>query len=148
MSKKKISGKLEDYLEAVWVLQERGGHAHVQDIADAVGVHKSTVSSALHSLADENMVNYEPYRAATLTDEGLAKATEIDRKHRLFRKFMTTVLMVDLKTADENACRMEHAMDTHVARRLADFMDFVEQADPASLKWLEDFKEFVVDNNK
>ena len=146
MQTKELSGKLEDYLEAVWTLQKREGHAHVQDIADSVGVHKSTVSSALQSLAEKNLVNYEPYREATLTEEGFETAEEIGRKHRLIRRFMTSILMLDVKTADENACRMEHALDSHVSERLADFLAFVETTAEESSDWLENFKEFLTKN--
>ncbi len=145
MSKTEISGKLEDYLEAVWRLEGREGHAHVQDIADAVGVHKSTVSTALQSLSGKDLVNYEPYRAATLTEAGRKEAVEIDRKHRLIRRFMTSVLMLDVKTADENACRVEHALDADVSQRLADFLAFIEDSAAESSEWLEGFKEFLTE---
>ncbi len=141
MAEAELSGKLEDYLEAVWTLEGREGHAHVQDIADAVGVHKSTVSTALQSLSAKEMVNYEPYQAATLTEKGRRTAAQIDRKHRLIRRFMSSVLMLDIRTADENACRMEHALDNEVSQRLADFLSFMEESE--SLEWLEGFKEFL-----
>ncbi len=143
MGQGKLSGKLEDYLEAVWILENREGHAHVQDIADAVGVHKSTVSTALQSLSEKKLVNYEPYQAATLTKAGRKTAAEVDRKHKLISRFMTSILLLDPKTADVNACRMEHALDAHVSKRLADFLVFVEQTPERSTQWLEEFRRFL-----
>jgi len=143
MGEIKLSGKLEDYLEAVWKLEGKEGHAHVQDIADTVGVHKSTVSSALQSLCDKDFVNYQPYQAATVTETGRKTAEEINRKHRLIRRFMTSILLLDVKTADDNACRMEHALDQEVSERLADFLEFVEETSEKSSGWLENFKDFL-----
>jgi len=148
MAQKELSGKLEDYLEAVWTLQNKEGHAHVQDIADAVGVHKSTVSTALQSLSEKKLVNYSPYQAATLTEDGHKAAAEVDRKHKLIRKFMTSILMVDVKTADENACRMEHALDSDVSERLAEFLAFFERKGTSSEEWLEAFKEFIMNEHQ
>ncbi len=144
MNKSQLSGKLEDYLEAVWILQERSGHAHVQEIARLVGVHKSTVSTALQSLAAKDLVHYEPYQVATLTETGLKAASAIDRRHKLLRRFMSSILMLDIKTADENACRMEHALDERVFERMTDFLDFIESSSGENKEWLNRFKEFLV----
>lgn len=124
----KITNKLEDYLEAVWRLQQAQGHAHVQEIADIVGVHKSTVTTALQSLVKKDLVNYHPYRTATVTEKGEAAAREVERKHRLIRQFMISVLYLDVKTADENACRIEHALGPQAFRRLAEFMAYVQES--------------------
>ncbi len=144
MRKQQLSGTLEDYLEAVWTLQKKSGHAHVQDIADHVGVHKSTVSTALQSLVAKGLVDYKPYQTATLTEQGTRVASEINRKHRLMRRFMTSVLLLDIKTADENACRIEHALDARACERLAAFMDFVEDELKTGAGWLDRFKDYIV----
>ena len=47
--KSSLSMKLEDYLEAIYWLIEKNQVARVRDIAAALSVHKSTVTSALRS---------------------------------------------------------------------------------------------------
>ena len=53
----KLSSTLEDYLEAIFRLEKTKRTARVRDIAQTVGVSKSTVSAALKSLAGKNLVD-------------------------------------------------------------------------------------------
>ncbi|MFP4176687.1 MAG: metal-dependent transcriptional regulator [Planctomycetota bacterium] len=138
-----LSGKLEDYLEAVWRLQQEEGHAHVLDIAESVGVHKSTVSTALQSLSEKELVHYRPYRAATVTEQGREVAKAIDGKHRLIRRFMTSILLLDFRTADANACRIEHALDAQASERLAAFLSFIEERSDENPELLEQFQDYL-----
>jgi DNA-binding MarR family transcriptional regulator len=47
----KLSSTLEDYLKAIFSLEKKKRTARVRDIAQHMGVSKSTVSAALKSLA-------------------------------------------------------------------------------------------------
>ena len=119
-----ITSAQEDYLEAILRLAREKGAARVRDIADALSVHKSTVTAALKNLAARKLVNYSPYEMTTLTPKGQALAEEIEEHHASIRQFLTDVLLIDDATAEENACRMEHAMDDVVLARLGDFAKF------------------------
>jgi len=48
-----LTPTLEDYLEAIGRLVARKGDAHAKDIAHAVSVHISTVTTALRSLSEK-----------------------------------------------------------------------------------------------
>ena len=72
--KSSLSMKLEDYLEAIYWLVEENQVARARDIAAALSVHKSTVTSALRSLSRKGLINYSAYEAATLTPK-VADAT-------------------------------------------------------------------------
>jgi DtxR family Mn-dependent transcriptional regulator len=114
-----VSGALEDYLEAILVLERRKGAARVRDIAVELSVHKSTVTAALKQLAEKGFLNYSPYEIATLTKSGRRVAEDINRNHQTIRCFLTDVLGLGAKRAEANACRMEHVLDPVVITRMA-----------------------------
>lgn len=101
----------EDYLEAI---VELGGTmtepVRSVDVAERLGVSKASVSKAIQNLRAEGYVNQEPYGGVMLTREGLQYGTKVLRRHRLLFAFLTQALGVDEETANEEACRMEHAI--------------------------------------
>ena len=106
-----LSENLEDYLETILILQNENTVARVKDIAERLGVLSGTVTSALRSLSEKNLINYKPYSFITLTNKGKTIAKEILRRHNVVKDFLACVLLLDENKAEENACRMEHSMD-------------------------------------
>lgn len=144
-----VSAALEDYLEAILRLdREKGGSARVRDIAAALSVHKSTVTSALKNLAKKGLVDYKPYEPARLTPDGRRIAEEIAERHGIIKGFLTEVLLVPDEVAGENACRMEHVVDREVMERLVLLARFAKRPSRARTKWLERFATYVVDKGK
>lgn len=120
----------EDYLEAIAALLRSEGAARVGMIAERVGVHKSTVTAALHALSHKGWVNYHPYESATLTPAGVALAARVQRRHTIIERFLRDLLCLENGRAARNACRLEHAVDAQVTNRLVQFMTFLDESDP------------------
>ena len=76
------SESTEDHLERIDELVESKGYARVTDIAESLGLRRSTVSNMVRRLAARGFVNYERYRGLTLTAEGRAVARHIKKRHR------------------------------------------------------------------
>lgn len=113
-----LSRSLEDYLEAVyWTVSEKGA-ARPRDVARRLGVSGASVTSALRTLARKGLVNYAPYEVVTLTRRGAQRARQVALRHRVLRDFLVDVLGVDEHTADDAACRMEHALPAAALERL------------------------------
>jgi DtxR family Mn-dependent transcriptional regulator len=55
---------------------------------------------------------------------------------------LTDILRVDYKTADEEACQMEHALSSSTLDKLTDFMEFIQACPRAGQTWLDHFAEF------
>jgi len=142
-----ITPALEDYLEAILRLTASKGAARVRDIAAMLSVHKSTVTSALHRLADGNLVSYAPYELATLTPQGTELANAIAERHAVIRRFLSEVLVLEDRLAESNACRMEHVLDAKVLERLFLFANFVKQCPRAGNDWLQRFH-FYIEHGK
>jgi DtxR family Mn-dependent transcriptional regulator len=130
---------LEDYLEAIFHLVADKQVARSRDIAKRLKVNRSSVTGALQSLADKGLVNYEPYEAITLTRGGRAVGRDIVRRHEVLRDFLVKVLSVDVATADQAACRMEHAVPSPVLERLIEFVEFIDVCPRGGTKWIKGF---------
>jgi len=136
---KKLTRRLEDYLEAVWVLTQEQGAARVRDIAARTDVTMSSVTSALKQLARGGLVHYDPYQLVTLTARGESLAERIHDKHDALRGFLVEVLDLDPHTAEANACRMEHVVDDEVLHRLSLLARFLQQRRPEQEEWIQRF---------
>jgi len=139
----KLSSTLEDYLEAIFRLEKTKRSARVRDIAQTVGVSKSTVSAALKSLAGKNLVEYEPYEFIQLTPEGREKAATIVMNHTIISHFLQGVLALGRERAERIACEFEHAVDQEVIRRFACFLAFVEKSSADVSQLLGEFRCFL-----
>lgn len=135
----KLTHRLEDYLEAVLVLVRRNGVARVSEIASATNVSKSSVTTALKHLAEDGLVNHDPYRFVTLTPLGKAMAEKVFDKHKLLTVFLTDVLNIDATKAEENACRMEHVVDDIVLERISMLAKFIQDCPLGGSEWMEKF---------
>lgn len=72
--------QVEEYLEAIYDIAGTEGSAKTTAIAKCLKVAPASVTEALQSLAEKNLVNYEPYRGASLTGEGKKIAETIKRR--------------------------------------------------------------------
>ncbi|MCF8028381.1 MAG: metal-dependent transcriptional regulator [Desulfobacteraceae bacterium] len=134
-----LSENLEDYLETILELEKTQKVARVKDIAEMRGVLRGSVTGALKSLAEKGLINYEPYSFITLTRKGTAVAGEINRRHRVIKNFLTHVLQLDPQIAEDNACRMEHAMDRAAVDRMVAFIDYMETCPRTDASWIQGF---------
>lgn len=120
----KLSASLEDYLEAIFNVAGDSDVARSKDIAKLLGVSKSSVTGALRSLRQKQLVNYKPYDYVTLTETGKATAAKIARKHDILKSFFADVLGIDADTAHRAACKAEHALGAEIIAKLLHFIEF------------------------
>ena len=136
---RQLSASLEDYLEAIfWIIQSKGT-ARAKDIAKRLRVKASSVTGALQALGEKKYVNYTPYDAITLTSEGLEAAKKVVRRHRVLKDFFTSVLAIDVKIAEDGACKLEHSIPPPVVERLIEFMEFIETCPRGGKDWINLF---------
>ena len=133
---------MEDYLEAIFNLGREKRVVRVKDIARSLGVRMPTVTSMLKTLNERKFINYEKYEYIEITDKGAVVGEEIHRRHRVLRSFLTDILNINPETADEEACKMEHAVSASTLDRFVDFMEFVQSCPRAGLNWLDRFEEY------
>jgi len=134
-----LSESLEDYLEVILELEETSKVARAKDIADKLGVQRGSVTGALKILEEKALINYQPYSFITLTDKGRAIAVEISNRHAILKDFLSRVLQFDEESAEQTACRMEHAVDEKAMQRFVRFIGFIDSCPRAGSELIEKF---------
>jgi len=134
-----LSESLEDYLEIILQLEKTNRVARQKEIAEKLNIKRASVTGALKTLAEKELVNYEPYSYITLTKKGRKIANEIARRHMAIKDFLCRVLQIDASRAEDTACRMEHAMDNKSVDSLVKFIDFIDSCPRAGEDWIRSF---------
>ena len=117
-----ISQSLEDYLEAVYMLIAEGRPAQVRDVAKMLSVKMPSVVKAIHELKRLGLVVQEPYANIELTEKGSRVAKLVLNRHTLLRSFLVK-LGVSGKTADRDACLMEHILSSETLDKIRIFTE-------------------------
>jgi len=143
-SHKPLTPAIENYLEAIFNLAKEKRVVRVKDIAKRLGVKMPTVTSMLKTLSERGLIDYEKYEYLELTEKGSGVGEEIDRRHHVLRSFLRDILGIDLDKADEEACKMEHAVGAATMDRFVLFMEFIQSCPRTGENWLEHFEEFRV----
>ena len=118
---KTSSESVEDYLETILILDKKGAAVRLKDISRTRGVSMPSAHNALHVLEDAGFVTHEHYGYVALTEKGRKNAEGIYAAHCALVEFLTGVLMVDPKTAETEACGMEHVLSDDTLNRLVRF---------------------------
>ena len=143
-----MTSVMEDYLEAIVELDENKKVVRVKDIAKRMDVKMPSVSSMLKTLNDRGLINYEKYEYVELTRTGANIGKEMQRRHGILHKFLAEILKIDPTVANEEACKMEHALSSATLDSLTAFMEFIQSCPKAGESWLNYFEEFRIDGRK
>jgi DtxR family transcriptional regulator, Mn-dependent transcriptional regulator len=136
---RRYSANMEDYLEAIRTLSNRGGPVTVTQISEILGVSKPSVTAAVNRLSGEGLVNHEKYGAVELTPRGRVVAEDVCRRHEALKLFLTEILGVSRETAEADACKLEHHLSHDSSVRLTRFMAYILHDDDGRPEWLESF---------
>jgi DtxR family Mn-dependent transcriptional regulator len=117
-----MSQSLEDYLEAVYMLIAEGKPAQVRDVAKMLSVKMPSVVKAIHELKRLGLVVQEPYANIELTEKGINVAKLVLNRHTLLRSFLVKLGVSD-KTADRDACLMEHILSAETLDKIRIFTE-------------------------
>lgn len=115
----KLHASGEDYLEAILILQKQKGESAVRsiDLARHMGFSKPSISHAVGVLRDGRFLVMDKDGFLHLTERGREVAEKIYERHR----FLTEQLIaagVDEVIAEQDACRIEHAISDTSFRKL------------------------------
>lgn len=118
----KLTSHMEDYLEAISLVSDENGVARVTDIRDMLGVKTPSVTGAINALAKEGFLKHEPYGGVELTAKGRRAAEDVKKRHAILSRFLTEIIGVSAKTAEIDACKMEHTVSRETINKLHEFL--------------------------
>lgn len=114
-----VSSTVEEYLEAIYKLQERGGAAKTTELARELKVALGTITNTIESLEKQSLVIHQPYKGVKLTVKGRKIALDVVRRHRLSERLLVDILRLEWSKAHDAACKLEHAFaDKELSRPL------------------------------
>ena len=122
MASTSLSPSVEDYLKAVYSLNEGGVAAGTNELARALRVRPGSVSGMIRRLAEDGLLRHEPYRGVRLTEAGNREALKILRRHRIIESFLVQRLGYDWDDVHAEAERLEHAASERLIDRMAESM--------------------------
>ena len=105
----KLHASGEDYLEAILVLQRQKGMVRSVDVARHMEVSKPSVCHAVATLRNGGFLMMDEDHFLHLTDVGREVAKKIYERHCFFTEQLIAA-GVDPKTAEADACRIEHTI--------------------------------------
>jgi DtxR family Mn-dependent transcriptional regulator len=130
----------QEYVELIYSLQKNNPVARIKDIAQLRDVASPTVTVAVDRLRKAGLVEHEKSGYVTLTEEGLALAKRLERRHTLLLEFLNHVLGVEADIAELDACNIEHILHKKSIDSLEKFLEFIKQLEQEGNDWLENFK--------
>ncbi len=129
----------EDYLEAIYNLNEEKGYVSAADISDRLGVKPPTVSNMVVNLAKDGYLEHERYRGMRLTASGEKIARSVIKRHQVISEFIA-MLGVDDQTAYVDTEGIEHHVHPSTLRRLERLADYLRE-NPQTLRAIQKFIE-------
>ena len=134
-----LTSTLEDYLATIFRLVQKSGEARSNAIAEELSVTRSSVTTALKSLASRELIEYTPYNPITLTPSGWELGKRIAHRNMILQDFFGRVLQLDPQVAVETACRVEHAVSDDVVLELGRFILYLKESGCDIETWREKF---------
>ena len=113
----KLYASGEDYLETILILHREMGMVRSVDVARHMDVSKPSVCHAVAVLQEGGFLAVDGDHFLHLTEQGRIIAEKIYERHRFFTDRLIEA-GVDPRTAEADACRIEHVISEETFRRL------------------------------
>ncbi len=131
---RRITPAIEDYLKAIYTLQQLDGPVSTSLVAEQLGgLMPGSVTGMLKKLAEMNLIVYTPYQGVQLTPIGEQIALEVVRHHRLLELYLVEALGYSWDEVHEEAEVLEHYLSQKLEARIAAHLghpDFDPHGDP------------------
>jgi DtxR family Mn-dependent transcriptional regulator len=114
------SQAVQDYAKAIYALELREGDAvSTNALADRLGVTAASASGMVKRLDELGLVEHQPYRGVSLTDDGRRVALEVMRHHRLLELYLVKSLGVPWDRVHQEAEVLEHVLSEELEELIA-----------------------------
>ncbi|MCY3786782.1 MAG: metal-dependent transcriptional regulator [bacterium] len=110
----------EEYCETIFELAEDDLDVIQARIAERMGISRPAVSEMIRRMQDQGLL--EPGRHIALTEDGMALARQVVRRHRLAERFLTDVLGLSWAEAHAEAGKWEHVLSPRVEEAMSNLL--------------------------
>jgi DtxR family Mn-dependent transcriptional regulator len=119
-----FSQAVEDYLKAIYILQEEQESVSTNDLARRMQTTAAAASKMIRQLAESHLLHHTPYYGVRLTPTGEKVALEIIRHHRLLELYLHQALGYGWDEVDAEAEKLEHHISEEFEERIDRMLDF------------------------
>ncbi|MDR2458336.1 MAG: metal-dependent transcriptional regulator [Clostridiales Family XIII bacterium] len=120
---KNLNESSENYLETILLLQEDLGDVRSIDVANKLNFSRASISNAMANLSKKGLIFFDENTYIRLTKEGILLAKRIKNKHNNIKNFLIKILKVDDKTAEKDACKIEHIISEETFEKIERYLD-------------------------
>ena len=118
------SSTVENYLKALFVLQNEKGEAAVNEVSRHLNIKMPTVNSMMKKLHEKGLVEYESYKPLKLTEKGKLEAAMIIRKHRLTEMYLVEKMGFGWEQVHPIAEQLEHLNSPEFFKKMDELLGF------------------------
>ena len=119
-----ISRATQDYLKAIYALQQTHGDAGTNELCARLSdIKPASVTGMCKRLAELGLIEHKPYHGVRLTVQGEHLARKVIRAHRLIELYLVRVMGFEPDKVHREAEAMEHAISDEFIERIAAILD-------------------------
>jgi DtxR family Mn-dependent transcriptional regulator len=111
------SKSVEDFLEALLMLEEKKEPLETTKVAEILQVSKPAVHQMGHELIAKGYITREDYGDMTLTPTGRKLATEVYHRHKVLKTYLLEI-GVSEANAENDCCQIEHVISQETFRAI------------------------------
>ena len=118
-----ISHSVAHYLMAINELKEDLWYARAVDISKELEISAASCSNGLKSLLKKWLITEDENKFISLSEDWQNAVEKIKKNRELFIQFFRETLWANMEESVVNACKIEHLISPHIARKLGKFLD-------------------------
>jgi len=117
-----LSNSMQMYLVKIKRMESEVNPVPLSLLAESLQISPVSVNEMCRKLDEMELIRYQPYKGASLSEEGNLQAEKILRRHRLWEVFLVEKLHFDYLKAHQMADDLEHATSKELADQLDEFL--------------------------
>ena len=112
----------KEYLKTILALEQKNGSVRSLDVARTLRVTKPSVSKAMKHLREGGYLTMDADKRICLTKAGREAAEQAADTHHILKSCLIA-MGIDSATAEQDACKMEHAVSPRSLEGMKRFID-------------------------
>ena len=112
----------KEYLKTILALEQKNGSVRSLDVARTLRVTKPSVSKAMKHLREGGYLTMDADKRICLTKAGREAAEQAADTHHILKSCLIA-MGIDPATAEQDACKMEHAVSPRSLEEMKRFID-------------------------
>lgn len=122
-----ITNSKEDYLRVLYEELKNKNMVQSKDLANTLNISRPSVSRMMAILKKSGYIEMEKYGSIKLTQKGESCAKEVEKRRNVVYVFLTDIIGLDKISANNEVCRIEHAISLKTAEKLEGLIDMLSQ---------------------